>query len=213
VALQDLKTLRSLLRSRIGEPSEVKFTNVELNTIISAGQFDVARRLLKINKSWLADNTNINITSGVATLPTDCGDIEAVVSSDMVNYGSFKELPLSSAGLHENIFHQLRNMNNSGYFLHVGDELHFVGESPWDTLPPSVIIYYIRKPIELSADTDLTIIPTQFIELILAYAEWHCALKAGLPPEEKRAAYNAMFDELRKSVDRDIEKKTPGVFQ
>lgn len=211
MALQTLKTLRSLLRSRIAEEVQDKFSNIELNTILSLGQFDVSRRLLKINKSWLATSATLTITAGVATLPSDCGEIESIVASDLDNYGVFVELPLSAVGSTENKFNKFRNSAGCGYYVQIGSSVKFICDLTEVTLPSTVTLYYIQKPVEISDDADETIIPVQFVDLLLAYGEWHCAHKAGLNPDEKKVAYNQMFEELRKSVERDIERATPGV--
>ena len=210
MALNDLQTMRSLLRSRLNEAIPDKFTNPELNTIISHGQFDVARRLLKINKSWFAENTNLTIVAGVATLPSDCMEIESVISADMINMGTFTEIPLSERGRNKNKLFQYEHMNNDGFYVHVSDELHFITEQTYSTLPSSVILYYIKKPTELSAEDDTTIIPTEFVDFILAYAEWRCAPKSGQNPKEKEAAYLQLFIDLSEALKRDVQKAPPG---
>lgn len=210
MALQDLKTMCSLLRSYIGEAAQKDFSDIELYTLISLAQFPVARRLLKINKSWFAAVTNLSVSNAEATLPTDCLEIEAIVSSDTINLGVFKPIPLADMRNMKNMLFRAENMNNDAYYVHVGTKVYFVIYSTTVVLPSSVILYYIQKPVEITEEDDETIIPVQFIDFILAHALWQCAYKAGLNPNEKRDAYIQMYADLVMGIKTDIQVASPG---
>lgn len=209
MSIQALKNMRSILRGRINEPKEDKFTDIELNNAINIGQYDVARRLLKINKSWFAKRSSVSLT-GVGnyltgTIPSDCLEIESITTN--TGY-PLRELPLSEGQLpNTNVIYTASWTNP--YYQIISTTL-YVYHGGGDTSSKSVNLTYIQKPTELTDDADETIIPVEFVDFIIAYAVWRCADKAGLNSLAKKREYDTMITELREVLNRDLAKKIPG---
>lgn len=206
VTLRRLDYMRSLLRGRIKEPEEDKFTNIELNLELSLAQFDVIKRLLKINKAWFAKIVSIKLkrttTYGMGAIPSDCSQIEAITDP---TGRQITELPLSKVGLLTNLMYA-PSLSDARY-LHIGNDIYvYSGISSI----PTIWLYHIQKPNELVNDTDITILPVEFVDMIIACALWKCAAKAGLSEAQKEKEYDDMFVELELRYRRDIETATSG---
>jgi len=212
MGLQVLKNMRGVLRGRINEPSEKKFTDIELNNAINLAQYDVARRLLKINKNWFAKRTAITVntvdTYLTGTIPSDCLEIESIITN--TGY-PIRELPLSEGQLPDVNAMYAASWSNP-YYQVISTTL-YIYHGVSDASSKSVTMTYIQKPTELSNDTDETIIPIEFVNIIIACAVWYCADKAGLDSTGKKTEYDTMIIELRESLNRDVKKKIPGALR
>ncbi len=206
--LQTLKVLRGMLRGIIAEPREDKFTDIELNLILSLAQFDVARRLRKINKDWFsteAENMGaIGYDHSVHTIPSDCLEIisvEAAADGAPIRIfdSSKKNLLLTNS---------MYTPSASYMFgFHIGNELHIY---------PAIMlikILYVQTPVEISGENDVTIIPVRFVQNILAYAKMICAPKTQhINPQLAAQEYDDMYLEIEALLKKtDVKAKEPDI--
>jgi len=202
MALQQLKTIRSLVRNSIKEPVQKNFTDPELNAIISLVQNDVIRRLMRVNTVWFAARTNINGSSGIPgvmvfILPSTCGEIVSIMTASGVTV-TIK--PLAEHGLLTTNTMYTPSTSNP-YAVQIGNVLY--------VYPNSInVIYldYIVKGVELTADTDTTIIPFEFVDILIAGTVARCAEKAGLDARQKEKEYDEMFPESEQRKRQDVDE-------
>lgn len=210
MALQELGTIRGLVRNLIGEPVQKDFTNPELNAIITLVQNEVIRRLMRVNTVWFASSAQLSaIDVGVAakyTLPTDCGEIVSVrtLTGKIITIKPLSEHPyITSNPMHA-------ASTNDPCAIQISNKLY--------VYPPSIttiIVDYIQKGLELTTDSETTILPLEFIDILVAGVIAKCAAKAGLDVAQKEKEYDEMFpeSELRKRKDVDEAKAAQGERQ
>lgn len=208
--LQKLKYLLSMLRGRIGEPLEDDFTDIELVNLLNLGQFDVARRLLKINKEWFSAFETL---TGAVTPNGYCYyDLTSLASGKAV----FQIEALTQGGGNPITRFDIEDVGlivsntmytpsaNDPRFVHIGDRIYI-----WPATN-NPILYFTEKPVELVADDDVTILPVEFVDMLLAYGEWRCAGKKKLDVKQKEKEYDEMFVEVELRYRRDVKAETPG---
>jgi len=195
VNLQTLKVMRGVLRGMIAEPKEEIFLDMELNFYLSLAQFDVARRLRKINKDWFSIEKEvscaISVDHSVLTIPSDCLEIILIRSSAMSRKGETIRLfdNEEMGKITSNSMYAASSTYPVGF--HVGNEVYI-----YPALA-AVRIIYVQSPSEISNENDNTIIPVKFIEHVLAYAKWLCAPKTKhINPQEAKKEYDDMFFDI-----------------
>lgn len=161
MALSDItrKTARSDLRSRLAKMSTEEFQDAELNHWLNTAQFDVFIRLNAISDIWYGTSQTVSITAAA-------GAVTAVSLAG--NYGAdkvakFKKLVLASGALvpfvGDSEVHSLQNNNNYDYSYavnHFGEKLLvYVGTSATSLSSNSSTVYFIRKPDEMTADSNV----------------------------------------------------------
>jgi len=203
MSLQQLKTIRSLVRNSINEPVQKNFTDPELNAIISLCQNDVIRRLLRVNTVWFASRTQLTGSAPINgartfTLPSTCGEIVSVVTAAGV---SVTIKPLSEIGLLTSDTMHTPSASNP-YGVHIENYLYIYPSSI-----STIYIHFIRKAVELTEETDTTIIPFQFIDILVAAAVAECAPKAGLDVAQMEKKYDEKFTELELRKRRDVDEE------
>ncbi len=202
MALGSLFTLRSLVRVKIKEPAPKEFTDLELNALINLGQLDVARRLVSINKEWLAKTVNLSVVpingAGLISLPSDCLQIEAITTANGI---PIVPLPLDKIGLVTSNAMFQPSLSNP-YYFHIGNNLKIYGVSSG-----YVTMTYIQKPPELVDDDDISLIPTQFLNLVVAYVVWQCAARVGLDESQKEKEYDEGFVEVERLLQKSDVKR------
>jgi hypothetical protein len=190
-----------MLSVKLKDPNMEKFSPLTLDGFINFGQYDVAKRLLKINKKWFTKKVPLSVTAGVATIPSDCLEIESLTLTDGT---PIVEMAASDIGLIYASSMYEPSLSNP-YFVHLSDVLYL-----FPTTITSVILYETTKPVVLDADDKETIIPVEFVSMIIAYGEWQGADIAGLNPTIKEKEYDEMFREVEERLRKDVEVKTPG---
>ena len=199
--MKSLKYMRSMLAVKLKDPNMEKFSPLALDGFINFGQFDVAKRLLKINKKWFTKKGTLSVTAGVAIIPSDSLEIDALTLTDGT---PIVEVGAADIGLiYANSMYE-PSLSNP-YFVHLANSLYLFPNSI-----SSAILYYTQKPTVLSGDSAETIIPVEFVSMIIAYGEWQGADIAGLNPTIKEKEYDEMFREVEERLRKDVEVKTPG---
>lgn len=204
MALGTLKNIRSMVRSRIGEPIQKEFLDTELNLYIHFGQLDVARRLLRINQEWFMTSYQYKGSTPITDfdLPEDCLRLVNVFRQG---------LPVAKIDV-EDIGVLYTNANYtpsqiSPFYYQVGSTITILpAVAPWQ-----VKIFYVKKPTELTTDDSVTIIPDQFLDLIISYVVMRCKPKLKDPDmvlSEKQ--YDELYLEIEKKERADVGTKLPG---
>jgi hypothetical protein len=199
--MKSLKYMRSMLAVKLKDPNMENFSPLALDGFINFGQFDVAERLLKINKKWFTKKQTLNLTAGVGSLPTDCLEIETLTLSDGT---PVVEIAASDIGLIYASSMYEPSLSNP-YFVQLANSLYVFPNTISVTA-----LYFIQKPLVLSADANETIIPVEFVSMIIAYGEWQGAEIAEMDPIIKKNEYDKMFKETEERLRKDVEVKTPG---
>ena len=199
--IKSLKYMRSMLSVKLKDPNMTKFSPLTLDGFINFGQFDVAKRLLKINKKWFTKKQTLTVTAGVATIPSDCLEIESLTLTDGT---PIVEIAASDIGLIY-VSSMYKPSLSNPYFVQLEGSLYL-----FPVTISSVILYETRKPLVLTNDLDGTIIPVEFVSMIIAYGEWQGADIAGMDPRIKEQEYDEMFREVEERLRSDVEVKTPG---
>lgn len=199
--MRSLKYMRSMLSVKLKDPNMEKFSPLTLDGFINFGQFDVAKRLLKINKKWFTKRVPLSVTAGVTAVPSDCLEIETLTLTDGT---PIVEIAASDIGLIYASSMYEPSLSNP-YFVQLTDSLYL-----FPATISSVHLYEIEKPTVLDADGKETIIPVEFVNMIIAYGEWQGAEIAGMDPRIKEKEYDEMFAEIQERLTHDVEVKTPG---
>lgn len=195
--LQELKSLRGALRSRLGEPLPRLggFTEQEMTLAINYAQYEVAGRLLRIHQSWFNKMYTFTLQSGVILydLPSDCLEIAGMT------WGGKNVTPLSLAdyGIIESNPNYEPSQDNS-YYVQLGDKIKISpvpGEGTRGQFLP-LIVFYIQSPTDLIDGTDKTIIPKQFCDLLIRYAYIITAPKLGKDVIQAEKFYDEAFQEM-----------------
>jgi len=164
MALSDItrKSARSDLRSRLAKLTTEEFQDAELNSWLNTAQFDVFVRLNAISDTWYGTSESVSITAaaGAVTAISLAGNYAA----DKV--AKFKKL-INAAGalipfVSDNEVHSLQNNSNYDYSYavnHFGEKLLvYVGSSATALSSNASTLYFIRKPNEMTADSNTTTI-------------------------------------------------------
>jgi len=202
------KKARSDLRSRLNEYTDEKFSNGELNHWINMGQYDVFNRLGVLTDIWFGTSkTDVDISSQAlgdvnefalptGALATDVAKITTIIGQDIsaIDGRVIPQYPLRNLwGFPHN-----SNWEEQFAFSHYGENLYFFWGSSSKIsstgVSGTVDIYYIRKPVELSTDTDTVDIPTEFVDLVIMYALSRALGKLGLT-------------QIKQEVDQDISER------
>jgi hypothetical protein len=167
MALNTLGTLRAALRSFLRQPvpSSKGFTEQELNFWINTVQFDLARKLLRINQEEFYGIQTILCQHGYQdyTLDSTVGEIIAVTYEDRtVEKISPKDIGLLSTNA---------NFEPSAYqryWMRFEDTLRTYPASDCtsgDTL--FIKVYHVKKPSEMTLDSHTTIIPIDYLTILI----------------------------------------------
>lgn len=211
--LQTLKVIRGLLRGILADPKEDRFMDTELNFILSMAQFDVARRLRKINRDWFSKEIEGSCVVGadysIYTFPSDLLDvISAEAVMNQVDPPLTIPIRIFDSGKKNLLLSNLMFTPSNSYIIgfQIGGELHIYPAIS------TLNILYVQTPVEISNENDQTIIPVRFIEYILAYAKMMCAAKTQhINPAQALQEYENMYMEEIISKKTDVKGKEPDV--
>ena len=237
MALSDItrKTARSDLRARIAQYTQKDIGDGELNQWLDMGQFDVATRLSAISDMWYgvkdtvaaaslafatASVTEVGISSAATSLgikPKDVAKFLTFVAGATSGLAN-KVIPWTRI---EDIHGYIHNTNwDSGYAVsHFGENVYFFfgGSSGVEAATTTLTNFYIRKPDEMTADTDTVDVPTEFVDLVLMYAQSKALGKLGVTQgkQEVDADIAARFNEIKQSYQQEVGQRQaeaqPGV--
>jgi hypothetical protein len=211
--LQALKSLRGALRSRLGEPLPRLggFTEQEITLAINFAQYEVARRLLRLHQSWFNKMYTFSIQSGVVLydLPTNCLEIIGMT------WGGKNVIPLSLSdyGIIESNPNYEPSQDDS-YYIKLEDQIKvspIPGTETGGQLLP-LVVFYVQSPTDLAEDTDKTIIPKQFCDLLIRYAYIITAPKIGKDATQAEKFYDEAFQEMTSKYleDKILRESLPG---
>jgi len=208
MALGTLLNLRSMVRNRIGQPVQKEgpegFLDTELNAIINYGQLEVARRLLKINQEWFVgvESPSPGAARDTYTLPSNCLEVLSVLRNSIPAL----KIAVANIGILSVNANYMPAANQPFYYQIAG----VIYLKP--TVNPGLVkIYFVKKPVELTTDANVTIIPDEFLDLVISYAVMHCKSKMGAPDMalmEKQ--YDEKFKEIEYKYRADIDTQLPG---
>jgi hypothetical protein len=165
MALNTLKALRSMVRGRIGEPVADEFSEQELNLYLSFGQVDVANKLIPIMKDWFT--TSGSLTGGPSdwNVPSLCQEIRAItINGDPLVYIAPEDLGVMATN------ECFKATSSNRFYTHATDTITIF---PSSSVAP--VLYYVQRPEEMDEDTDVALIPIQFLDLVVKYAVLMCA--------------------------------------
>lgn len=161
MALSDItrKTARSDLRSRLGKLTSEEFPDAELNHWLNLGQFDTFLRLTGISDIWYGTTQTISITAAAnaITAISLAGNYGADKIAKMIKLVTASDVLIPFVR-DTDINAMLTNSNyDSSYGCHwFGEKLYiFVGYSATALSSNSSVLYFIRKPDEMTGDSNV----------------------------------------------------------
>lgn len=216
-----LKQARSDLQARVNEVAPDKFSPEELNFWIDKAQSEVFVRLSAISDIWygifISMTTPVAAVGGVTKIdltttdakPSDIAKIKQVVLTlinsvtkqtyvPFVEFSVLYSLPLNS------------NYDKAYRVSWFGEDLFlFVGTSATALVSTDTLdLFFIRKPIAISADADTVDVPSEFYELLILAALSKAVgklrlmdVKAGIDQDVSR-----MFADIRAMYGQEIQQ-------
>ena len=165
MALNTLKALRSMVRGRIGEPVADEFSEQELNLYLSFGQIDVANKLIPIMKDWFSKKASLTGGPSDWNVPSDCQEIRSItINGDPLVYIAAEDVGVMSTN------QCFKATSDNRFYTHATDT---ITTYPSSSVAP--VLHYVQKAEEMDEDTDVALIPTQFLDLVVKYAVLMCA--------------------------------------
>lgn len=236
MALSDItrKTLRSDVRARLGKPGTDEIHDAEINQWLDMGQFDIANRLCSISDQWYGDNSHTNVyldgyTAGVITeraLPSgataaDIIRIKAVMGKKRTGGGA-STIPYNGRLIPwarlEELYSMTDNSLYSGHWAvtHFGEKLYFFFGSSVSMTSGEAVLYFLKKPAEMTADTSVVNVPSEFADLVVMFAHAKALGKLGMSGQRQEVEGEMVrrFDEIRSTYANEIQlmqlEKQPG---
>lgn len=179
----------------------------ELGQIVNDGVDFVAREVLNLCQDYFLSETTISLVADQSEydLPVDifAKKIRAVEYDDGSNM--FEIEPIKNLRdikyLKANYYNTSANDYALKYYI-----TNVQGVGPKLTFAPApkatgdfVHMFYIRKPLKLSGETDVCDIP-EFINVVMQYVEFRVAEKEGMDPGEPMAVLRALKAQLKETL-------------
>ncbi len=174
-------TLRDDLRARLNEVAPDKFTDPELNQWINIAQFDVFVRLVPFIGRWYGEQSaSISLTESMAGSvtahdlssqnpgkPADIYRLDAVIGDTQADIED-KVIPIVET-LGE-VYAVKGNSNYDYACCFWGEKLYTYFSSSLSLSQGVLHMYYLRKPDELTSDSDTMDLPDEYADLVIMTA-------------------------------------------
>lgn len=194
-----LANIRQRVRFYIDEPVQANFTDSDLNYAINDAQQYVANEITQVDENYMVSSTptiiNILANQQYYALPLDFNKCVRVVDTT-----TGISIPFSDINSQNVVVPQvLPNVAYGGVGFNaiiVGNSIGFTPIPTSNTFTP--VFYYVPNVPDLVADTDVSIIPRNFIDLVAIQA----SIDARIKDEDDTSALERKYDRLIKQLTR-----------
>lgn len=210
VVFPTLAQVRGRVRFFIDEPIQANFTDSDLNWAINDAQQYVATEISQVDEQYFVATTPTVITTiggqRFYPLATDFWKmtrLEDVNTGLRLEFASFSDLD----NFYANSIPPLVSINQAGY------QAAIIGNSVAFTPTPAasgIQAQYWYVPIlpDMTADTDITSIPRQFVDLLAMKAAIDAMIKDEDDTTALQAMYNVRYNQLVRTT-RDRQQQNP----
>lgn len=231
MALSDItrKTLRSDLRARLAKVATEELLDSELNQWLNMGQFDVANRLSAISDMWYGTVQSYAGTISIHSVGTvEAYSISASLPASKIMKYSFISGSGASSSFNGKLIpwyrmEDLLGMADSTMYddswgvASFGESLYFFFGANVTMDTGAVNIHYIRKPDEMTSDSAMADVPTQFCDLVILFAQSKALGKLGMTQNKQEIDQDISerFNEIKSMYSNEMgliqAEKAPGV--
>lgn len=192
----DLLALRTLVLSYVNDPLGNFFTPAQVNVFLNNAQRETQKQLLQAGQNWYMQCATMTLVVDQQeyVLPSDflkSHRVEVITSGNIPNETKVMQIPMS-------VQQQDLLMQNSGppgsFFLKKNRIVFW----PAPDQAYLVRLYYSYGVTDLSADTDVPDVPTEYHEYLAVLAAQDCFIKDDAFPQllvDKKATYEKRFRE------------------
>lgn len=201
--------IRGRVRFYIDESVQANFTDNDINYAINDVQQDVVLELVQVAEDYFVNSTPSPITleAGIQyyTLPADFLKVARVEDAQ-----TGLMIPITDLDSQNNFFQTpippLVNITAAGYAaMIVGTTIGF---TPLPTTPQTVNLYYVPVAPDLQSDTDTTVIPRPYVDLLAIQAAIDCFIKDEADTAALERKYAAKLARLIRTS-RDRQQQNP----
>lgn len=210
VVFPTLAQVRTRVRFFIDEPIQANFQDSDLNWAINDAQQELATEVSQVDEQYFVATAPTVITTVAGQrfypLATDFWKMTRLEDANTGLRLEFKEFA-DMDNFFKNAIPPLVSINNAGYAASI------VGNSVALTPQPSASgiqanYWYVPILQDMTSDTDVSVVPRQFIDLLAMLA----AIDAKIKDEDDTAAlerkYNRRFNQLVRTT-RDRQQQNP----
>lgn len=203
-----LDEIRKDVRSRVGD-SAGELTNSLLNHWANIGQTVVFNQLYPVINTKLTDTALIDTVAGTAkySIPATCRQIRRV----KLNGKKTIEKSIDDIDSINNTFDSATA--NEPVFLEWGGKVELAPVSAIQTGTALLQIDFIKQTVNLTNDTDKSIIPEEYHGLIIDYVEMLALRKLGRADKSTSAEQTIakMFTDIINANTQSLERQMAGV--
>lgn len=218
LSTKTLKNLRSDLRSRLANISDEKFFDSELNSWLNLGQYEVARGLSAISDHWYGTTeatVDISDCSAGSVTAKTLGSDFTVAESGILKFtqviidagaATNKLCPFKRL---EEIYGMASNSNYDNSFAVAwhGAKLYFFFGTSLTMDATTCTLFYLRKPTEMASDASTVDVPTEYVDLVVTFAQSKAYQKLGMMNEKSMldADIAGKFNDIRQLFNQEIQ--------
>lgn len=197
----DLQTLRSDLRSRLGEMDPDDLNDQELDRWLNVGQQDLAIKLNGISDIWYGTRqaditaTDCGAGAGVGRFDISSLNVQNVVA--ITNNAGDTDYPLKDIKKLRGYFKNINWKSQQPVFALFGRELHCSDT----TAPDSITLFYYRMPDDMTSDDTPMDVKDAFQEPLIQFAQAKALARLNRMAEKKEVEQdiNRRLDDISKS--------------
>lgn len=199
----ELVNLRNRTRFYIDDTSQQDFTNADINYAINRAQQEVSAELRQVFEDFFVTNVPYLITTAanqeLYPLPSDFIRLKRLERADTGEMVPM--IDLNEKSIYGNAVPPL--VNTAGYGS--GISAYLLGEylgltpTPTDNTHP-FNLYYVQRLADLVNDTDVTLIPSEYIDLLSILAAVDCMIKDESDTTQLRTLYAEKLDRLKRTA-------------
>lgn len=225
------KQARGDLRSRLAQVTPDPLNDGELNYWLNMGQQDVALKLSAMSDHWYGTSLVQNGGTAIDVSTHTVGEINSVsmvsgiLSTEIMKLkfaigdgGDIdgKQIPMTRL---EDLYNMpgLSNCDNFFSMAHHGERLYFFWGADVSVSAGTVDIFFTRKPTDMTLDTSYVDVPTEYVDLVIMYAQTRALSKLQMLDRKAQVDNEiaAKINDIRAVYASDIQlmqlEKTPGV--
>lgn len=206
-----LAYLRSRTRFYIDEPVQANFKDTDINASINESQQDVIAEIVQVDEEYFVNGTPTTIQmDGVSERFSLAADFYKMVRLEYQNTG--QRIPFFTFREKNSYGENIVPFSNVGAFGTMTQAYilgSFVGFNPLQT-DPTVVVQYWYAPIapDMVSDSDTTIIPRLWTELLAIQAAIDCRIKDEDDTTALERKYTAKLTRLIKNA-RQRQQQNP----
>ena len=225
------KQARGDLRSRLAQVTPDPINDGELNYWLNMGQQDVALKLSSMSDHWYGTSLVQNGGTAISVSAHTTGAVNSIsMASGMLSteimklkFGigdggdiDGKQIPMTRL---EDLYNMpsLSNCDSFYSMSHHGERLYFFWGADVSVSAATVDVFFTRKPADMSADTDYVDVPTEYVDLVIMYAQARALSKLQMLDRKSQVDQEiaAKINDIRSVYASDIQllqmEKTPGM--